>query len=136
MKKEKVIGLLNIKGRPENLVSLEKGRYFSSSYKFFKEWMERNKDVNENQINPLERVGIYYMVFSMLEDRLETFWWNCCYVHGWEVIIPKGEKEKRSELREMGQKPPPTITRVPPTKKQWKRRDIPKGVTRTTGKFR
>ena len=71
-KKEKVIGLLNIKGRPENLVLLEKGRYFSSSYKFFKEWMERNKDVNENLINPMERVGIYCMVFSMLDSARKT----------------------------------------------------------------
>ena len=34
----------------------------------------------------MEKMGIYCIVFSMLEDRLETLWWNCSYVHEWKVI--------------------------------------------------
>ena len=111
-------GLLNIKEKPQSLVNLEKGRYFSSSYKYYKEWMDRYSDTPEREIPIMERVGIYCMVFSMLEDRLETFWWNCSFVHKWNVI-PSEDDE--------------TLKR-PPKKKEWKKRQIPKRI-RQTGSY-
>ena len=71
--KKTQIGLLNIREKPQSLVNLEKGRYFKSSYEYYKDWMDRYSDTPEREIPVMERVGIYCMVFSMLEDRLETF---------------------------------------------------------------
>ena len=116
--KKTPIGLLKIKEKPQSLVNLEKGRYFSSSYKYYKEWMDRYSDTPEREIPVMERVGIYCMVFSMLEDRLETFWWNCSYVHKWNVISSVDD---------------PKLKR-PPKRKEWKKRQIPKRI-RTTGWF-
>ena len=116
--KKTEIGLIKIKGKPQNLVNLEKGRYFKSSYEYYKDWMDRYSDTPEREIPVMERVGIYCMVYSMLEDRLETFWWNCSFVHKWNVI-PSEDDE--------------TLKR-PPKKKEWKKRQIPKRI-RTTGWF-
>ena len=115
--KKTEIGLIKIKEKPQSLVNLEKGRYFKSSYQYYKEWMDRYSDTPEREIPIMERVGIYCMVYSMLEDRLETFWWNCSYVHKWDVIPSDDETLKR-----------------PPKKKEWKKRQIPKRI-RTTGWF-
>ena len=114
--KKTQIGLLNIKEKPQSLVNLEKGRYFKSSYEYYKDWMDRYSDTPEREIPVMERVGIYCMVYSMLEDRLETFWWNCSYVHKWDVI-PSNDDPKLKR---------------PPKRKEWKKRQIPKRI-RTTG---
>ena len=125
--KKTQIGLLNIKEKPQSLVNLEKGRYFKSSYEYYKDWMDRYSDTPEREIPVMERVGIYCMVYSMLEDRLETFWWNCSYVHGWNVI---GEWDvERQEFNTKDGKG------HPPSKFGFKNRKIPKGI-RTTGVFR
>ena len=116
--KKTQIGLLNIKEKPQSLVNLEKGRHFKSSYEYYKEWMDRYSDTPEREIPVMERVGIYCMVYSMLEDRLETFWWNCSYVHKWDVI-PSNDDPKLKR---------------PPKRKEWKKRQIPKRI-RTTGWF-
>ena len=134
-KKGKVIGELKDKGRPQKLVPLEKEKYFRSSYKFFRGWMDIHENSDEKDINPMERIGIYCIVFSMMEDRLETFWWNCCYVHKWGVIIPESERVNRFILKKQGMRLPP-IQKVPLTKKQWENREIPSDRTRTTGNFR
>ena len=116
--KKTPIGLLNIKEKPQSLVNLEKGRYFKSSYEYYKDWMDRYSDTPEREIPVMERVGIYCMVYSMLEDRLETFWWNCSYVHKWDVIPSVDD---------------PKLKR-PPKRKEWKKRQIPKRI-RSTGWF-
>ena len=58
----------------------------------------------------------------MLEDRLETLWWNCSYVHKWDSI------EYYSDIQEK------TIKR-PPRKDEHRGRKIPSQI-RTTGRFR
>ena len=69
------------------------------------------------------------MVFSMFEDRLETYFWNCAYVHQWDVI-PDGKEwtfdEHGNETRE---------NLRPPSFDEHRNREIPKGI-RQTGKFR
>ena len=116
--KKTPIGLLNIKEKPQSLVNLEKGRYFKSSYEYYKDWMDRYSDTPEREIPIMERVGIYCMVYSMLEDRLETFWWSCSYVHKWDVIPSVDD---------------PKLKR-PPKRKEWKKRQIPKSI-RQTGSY-
>ena len=58
------------------------------------------------------------MVYSMLEDRLETFWWNCSFIHKWDVI-PSDDDPKLKR---------------PPKRKEWKKRQIPKKI-RQTGSY-
>ena len=55
--KKTSIGLLKIKEKPQSLVNQEKGRYFSSSYKYYKEWMDRYSDTPEREIPIMEKVG-------------------------------------------------------------------------------
>ena len=117
--KEHEIGTLRTKKRPQTLSGTQKGNFFRTSFQFFKEWEEKS-DEGKQEINPMERMGIYCIVFSMLEDRLETLWWNCSYVHKWDVI------EKRVD----GVK-----TKRPPNEYEHRNRKIPKGI-RTTGRFR
>ena len=126
MKKEKPIGILSKKERPQFLSNLEKGRFFKDSVKFFSDWKKLSQEEKDG-MTPTEKVGIYCIVFSMLEDRLETFWWNCSYVHGWNVI---GEWDvERQEFNTKDGKG------HPPSKFGFKNRKIPKGI-RTTGVFR
>ena len=68
--------------------------------------MNRYSETPEREIPVMERIGIYCMVFSMLEDRLETFWWNCSYVHKWDVIPSNDD---------------PRLKR-PPKRKEWEKR--------------
>ncbi len=95
--KEQEIGTLSWTKKPQILSNLKKGNFFRTSYQFFKEWNDKSDKEREN-INPMERIGIYCIVFSMLEDRIETLWWNCSFVHEWDVIegysIIKKEKTK------------------------------------------
>ena len=98
--KEHEIGTLSWTNKPQILTNLKKGNFFRTSYQFFKEWNERSDDEREN-INPMEKMGIYCIVFSMLEDRLETLWWNCSYVHKWDSI------EDYSVIQEKTIKRPP-----------------------------
>ena len=111
--KEHEIGTLSWTNKPQMLTNLKKGNFFRTSYQFFKDWDERSDDEREN-INPMEKMGIYCIVFSMLEDRLETLWWNCSYVQGWEVMV---NPER------------------PPNEYEHRKRMIPSRV-RTTGRFR
>ena len=110
---EHEIGTLSWTNKPQMLTNLKKGNFFRTSYQFFKDWDERSDDEREN-INPMEKMGIYCIVFSMLEDRLETLWWNCSYVQGWEVMV---NPER------------------PPNELEHRKRMIPSRV-RTTGRFR
>ena len=119
--KEQEIGTLRKTKKPQILSNLKKGNFFRTSYQFFKDWDERSDDEREN-INLMEKMGIYCIVFSMLEDRLETLWWNCSYVHEWDSI------EDYSVIQEK------TIKR-PPRKDEHRGRKIPSQI-RTTGRFR
>ena len=110
--KKTEIGLIKMKQKPQTLVNLEKGRYFKSGYEYYKEWMDRYSDPPEREIPVMERVGIYCMVYSMLEDRLETFWWNCSHIHKWDVI-PSDDNPRKKR---------------PPKRKEWKKRLIPKRI--------
>ena len=126
MNKEKPIGILSKKERPQFLSNLEKGRFFKDSVSFFTDWKKLSQEEKDG-MTPTEKVGIYCIVFSMLEDRLETFWWNCSYVHGWNVI---GEWDvQRQEFNTKDGKG------HPPSKFGFKNRKIPRGI-RTTGVFR
>jgi len=116
--KKTEIGLIKMKQKPQTLVNLEKGRYFKSSYEYYKEWMDRYSEIPEREIPIMERVGIYCMVYSMLEDRLETFWWNCSFIHKWDVI-PSDDDPKLKR---------------PPKRKEWEKRKIPKRI-RQTGSY-
>ena len=81
--KEKEIGKLPMKGKPERLTNMEKSEFFKQGAKIFRDWNKLKEPERWELLesNPMQRVGIYCMVFSMFEDRLETFWWNCAYVH-------------------------------------------------------
>ena len=120
-KKEHEIGTLRKTKKPQILSNLKKGNFFRTSYEFFKDWDERSEEEKEN-INPMEKMGIYCIVFSMLEDRLETLWWNCSYVHGWDVIGNFDENNKYVPER-------------PPQEYEHRGRKIPSPI-RTTGRFR
>ena len=126
MKKNKEIGNLQNKGRPQFLSNLEKSINFKDSIEIFNEWNKLTESERDS-INPTEKVGIYCIVFSLLEDRLETFWWNCSYVHEWKVI---GEWD--DELQEYNTK---GDKGHPPNEFDFKKRNIPRGI-RTTGTFR
>ena len=115
------IGTLRTKNRPQSLSNITKGQFFKTSYEFFKEWNEKS-DKERKNINPIEKMGIYCIVFSMLEDRIETLWWNCSFVHEWDVI------ESYSVMRK-------ERIRRPPREDEHRKRKIPKNI-RTTGRFR
>jgi hypothetical protein len=123
MKKHE-IGTLRKTKKPQILSNLKKGNFFRTSYEFFKDWDERSDEEREN-INPMEKMGVYCIVFSMLEDRLETLWWNCSYVHGWKVI-GHWDDERNRYVTDNGR---------PPQEYEHKGRKIPTPI-RTTGKFR
>ena len=123
MKKHE-IGTLRKTKKPQILSNLKKGNFFRTSYEFFKDWDERSDEEREN-INPMEKMGVYCIVFSMLEDRLETLWWNCSYVHGWKVI-GHWDDGKNRYVTDNGR---------PPQEYEHKGRKIPTPI-RTTGKFR
>ena len=122
--KEQEIGTLRKTKKPQILSNLKKGNFFRTSYQFFKDWDERSDDEREN-INPMEKMGIYCIVFSMLEDRLETLWWNCSYVHEWKVIGEWDDENKRY-VTDRGK---------PPQEYEYRGRKIPSQI-RTTGRFR
>jgi len=122
--KEQEIGTLRKTKKPQILSNLKKGNFFRTSYQFFKDWDERTDEERKN-INPMEKMGIYCIVFSMLEDRLETLWWNCSYVHKWNVIGEWDDDEKRY-VSENGR---------PPYDWEHRNRKIPQPI-RTTGRFR
>jgi len=126
MKKNKEIGKLSQKGRPQILTNLEKSINFKDSIEIFNDWKKLTESENDS-ITPTEKVGIYTLVFSLLEDRIETFWWNCSYVHQWKVYSEWDEdNQKWSTKGKYGKFP---------NKFQWKTRDIPKEI-RNTGNFR
>jgi hypothetical protein len=62
--REKEIGTLRKKKLPQILSNLKKGNFFRTSYQFFKDWEERSSDENVN-INPMEKMGVYCIVFSL-----------------------------------------------------------------------
>ena len=105
MSDEKQIGTLYRERRPQSLLNLEKGNSFKSSVEFFRNWDNLSEQEKE-EITPTEKVGIYCIVFSMLEDRLETLWWNCSYVHQWNVIGVWEWNDKKQNM-EMVDGPPP-----------------------------
>ena len=119
--KEHEIGTLQTKKRPQILSNLQKGNFFKTSYQFFKEWNEKS-DKEKESINPMEKMGIYCIVFSMLEDRIESLWWNCSFVHEWNVIEEYSTTRKQKIVR-------------PPREDEHRKRRIPKRI-RTTGRFR
>jgi len=126
MKENKEIGKLSKKARPQFLSNLEKRESFKDGIEIFNEWKKLTESERDT-INPTEKIGIYCIVFSLLEDRLETFWWNCSYVFGWKVL---GEwDDELQEYNTRGGKG------HPPDEFEFKRRKIPKGI-RTTGTFR
>ena len=120
------IGKLHEKRRPQSLVNLEKGKSFKSSVEFFRDWKKLSEQ-EKKDITPTEKIGIYGIVFSMFEDRLETLWWNCSYVYKWNVI---GEREWNEEEQRYV-----IVGRKPPDEKEFKKRKIPRGI-RHTGYFR
>ena len=52
--KKTEIGLIKMKQKPQTQVNLEPGRYFKSSYEYYKEWMDRYKDTPDRAI-PLRK---------------------------------------------------------------------------------
>ena len=124
--KNSEIGKLSNKRRPQILSNLEKMESFKDSIQIFNDW-NKLTDSERDEINPTEKVGIYCIVFSLLEDRLETFWWNCSYVHGWKTI--NEFDEDRQEMTSRGEKG------RPPNEFEFKSRKIPIEI-RTTGRFR
>ena len=93
MKDPTVVGKLKSKKRPQSLSNQEKGEYFKSSYEFYKNWIKKGK-VQRFQ-NDMERVGVYCIVYSMLEDRLETLWWNYSYVNRLKVLKETQDQSPR-----------------------------------------
>ena len=126
MSDEKQIGTLYRERRPQSLLNLEKGNSFKSSVEFFRNWDNLSEQEKE-EITPTEKVGIYCIVFSMLEDRLETLWWNCSYVHQWNVIGVWEWNDKKQNME--------MVDGTPPSEWEFKNRKIPKGI-RHTGNFR
>ena len=58
MKKDKPIGILSRKERPQILSNLEKGKFFKDSIKFFSEWKKLSEEEKDG-MTPTEKVGIY-----------------------------------------------------------------------------
>ena len=61
MKKEKPIGRLYEKERPQILSNLEKGKFFKDSVTFFSEWKKLSEEEKDG-MTPTEKVGIYCIV--------------------------------------------------------------------------
>jgi len=47
---------------------------------------ENMTDDEKEEIDPMERMGIYCIIFPMLVDVLETYWISCAYFEKWDVI--------------------------------------------------
>ena len=59
------IGLIKMKQKPQTLVNLEKGRYFKSSYEYYKEWMDRYSDPPEREIPIMESWDLLHGLFDV-----------------------------------------------------------------------
>ena len=73
MEENITIGKLHEKKRPQSLLKTEKGDYFTKGYDYYKSFMKRKSQL-DGVGHPMERVGVYCVVYSLMEDRLETLW--------------------------------------------------------------
>ena len=67
--KEHEIGTLRTKNKPQILSNFQKGNFFKTSYQFFKEWNEKS-DKEKESINPMERMGIYCLLYVGRQNRV------------------------------------------------------------------
>ena len=104
------IGKLNKKKRPQSLTNIEKSDYFISGYNFYKRFMERKKQL-DGIGDPMERVGVYCVVYSLMEDRLETLWWNYSYCNRIKVFNYDNQPREISEHEWENKIIPPKIRR-------------------------
>ena len=47
---------------------------------------DKMTDEEKEEIDPMERMGIYCIIFPMLLNVMETFWITCSYFERWDVI--------------------------------------------------
>jgi len=117
MKNQEELGKLKQKRRPQSLSNIEKGDYFTSGYNFYKNFMKRKKQL-DGVGHPMERVGVYCVVYSMMEDRLETLWWNYSYCNQKKVLSDNTKEKKPRVIMDY----------------EWKYKQIPPNI-RKSGNF-
>ena len=63
----------------------QKESYFRLSYDYWMEWKTRP----DEEKSPLERLGCYVNVFSMMENRLRVLYWTSSFYEGFESDLTK-----------------------------------------------
>ena len=66
----------------------QKENYLRLSYDYWLDWKTKPEEVK----SPLERLGCYVNVFSMLESRLRVFYWTSSFYDGFESVLVDTKK--------------------------------------------
>ena len=77
-----------INGRTKQLhqlTNLEKEGFFKSIFNDVNSWKKKISEL-DGVGNLYERTGIYTRLYSLLDYRLETLWWNYAYQRQWKVF--------------------------------------------------
>ena len=68
----------------------QKEMYFRLSYDYWMEWKTRP----DAEKLPLERLGCYVNVFSMMENRLRVLYWTSSFYEGFESVLVDPKKNE------------------------------------------
>ena len=68
----------------------QKEMYFRLSYDYWMEWKTRP----DEEKSPLERLGCYVNVFSMMENRLRVLYWTSSFYEGFESVLVDPKKNE------------------------------------------
>jgi len=122
-----------INGRTKQLhqlTNLEKEGFFKSIFDDVNSWKKKISEL-DGVGNPYERTGIYTRLYSLLDYRLETLWWNYAYQRKWGVYDKRGFEYDHLS----GESKEVNVRRYfAPSTIQWMKRQIPSGL-RKTGTF-
>ena len=78
----------------------QKESYFRLSYDYWIEWKTRP----DEEKSPLERLGCYVNVFSMMENRLRVLYWTSSFYEGFESVLVDRKKTYGKPFQENNMK--------------------------------
>ena len=92
----------------------EKESYFRLSYDYWMDWKTRP----EEEKLPLERLGCYVNIFSMLENRLRVLYWTASFYEGFPSVLVNPKKNEwktisRKQFEKYSDYPYPPTTPSP-----------------------
>ena len=112
------------------LSNKDKEFFFKNVFQQYKRWKSRKQSL-DGYGYPTDRTGIYLMLYSLLDYRLETLWLNHAYLKGWGVFDKKQKYFDKISKKESTK----THKRFYALDEDsWKKRRIPSGL-RKTGTF-